>query len=146
MTIFGNVITELDTEALYVGSSLISCYFDKKNNVRFADSANIFKTSLDSIGKALGYEKGETPQSLIDGTFEGSVTEEIKKYCLRDCNILYMCLCDFFFEIGDITLTIASSAMKYFRRNYLKKPIYYDREKTNEFYNSYYGYWILKGG
>lgn len=139
MGIYGNIFQNIDRSAIYSGSQFICATIDKNRKTRFADSSNIFKTSVEKIGIAMGYEKGKTDERLIKGTFEGTASNDILQYCLRDCEIIYKALLDFFHFIGDVKLTIASSAMSYFRRFFLEQPIYFDREKCNEFRASYYG-------
>lgn len=138
MATFGNVFQTVDNEALFVGSTFICAYLDKINKVRFADSVNLLKTSVEKVGLALGYKKGVTPDKFISGQVE-TVEQSDIDYCVRDCEIVYKALNRFFLKIGAVKLTIASSAMHYFRLHYQEENIYFDRDKSNEFFDSYFG-------
>lgn len=133
-TVFGNIIKTLDNKAVFNGSQFILA---RKDSTTFADSINIFATSLETIGKLIGYPKGETPDKFKKGIKE-EITEEDFKYCIQDCRILYTALIDIFAEIGCIRVTLASLSMAYFRRNYLKDTFFYN-ENVYKFFDSYYG-------
>lgn len=136
---WGNVFKDLDRSALYVGSKFICAYYDKKRKVRIADSFNLLQTGAAKIGEQLGYEKLPTPSKFLDGGKREPINDTDIEYCVRDCAIIFKALCLFFQKVGSMRITIASSAMYYFRSQFLESPIFYDREKSNNFFESYYG-------
>jgi hypothetical protein len=58
--IFGNIIN-MDRQPLFVKSKFM-CF--TVNDIKFADSMNIYPTSLSELGKAMGLEKGITPDKF----------------------------------------------------------------------------------
>lgn len=137
-SIFGNVITELDESAVFNGK-FISCNYHK---TQFCDSTNLYPASLDKIGELLNLPKGFTPDKFINPK---KYTEKQKRidakdidYCIQDCKIVYTALLKLFQKIGGIRITIASSAMYHFRKNYLHETLLYN-DLNDEFFSSYYG-------
>ena len=133
-SIFGNII-EYDNSAIFSGSQLIT--FTNKNCV-FADSMNLLKSSVKSIGLALGMQKHEN-KYILKQLKKGIITNSAIEYCMQDCKIIYEALNNLFSVIGKVKLTIASSALYYFRLHYMNNDWFYNSELTNEFFNSYYG-------
>ena len=133
-TIFGNILTNLDSKAVFNNSTFICA---RNNYVTFADSLNIFPTSLKKLGELFGDNKGETPEKFKTGK-RGPITDEDIEYCVKDCKILFDALNSLFTEIGCIRLTLASLSMAYFRRLHLPQDIFYN-DLVYEFFDSYYG-------
>lgn len=133
--LFGNIITGLDKSAIYNGSSFIMA----TNGVcKFADSLNIYKTSVKELGKIVGLEKLEIEQSYLKGKVI-EITEQMKEYCKRDCNIVYLALQEIFNFVGSIKPTLASLALALFKNKYLEYDLDYESDFTDLFFNSYYG-------
>lgn len=133
--IYGNIILGLDNSAIYNGSSFILA----SNGVcKFADSLNIYKTSVKEIGKIVGLEKLDIEESYKKGNVK-KVTEKMKQYCKRDCNIVYLALQEIFNFAGSIKPTLASLALALFKNKYLEFDLDYQPEFTDLFFNSYYG-------
>lgn len=135
LTTFGNIITSDNTETVFNGSRFILA---KKEGVTFADSMNIFPTSLEKLGVIMGVNKGITPEKFKIGK-RGKITQKDFDYCEQDCRIIYLALDKIFKEIGCVRTTLASLSMAYFRRKFVKGPIYYKVPAVYEFFNSYYG-------
>jgi len=105
--------------------------------VGFYDSYNILPVSVEEMGEALGYPKSQTPEKFKTGE-RSEITDEDWQYCERDCEIVYKMLKDFFSKYGN-GLTIAGIAMKFFRRHFLRKPIFVKPELDYMFREAYYG-------
>lgn len=133
-TVFGNILQTLDSRTVFNGSNFILA---RNNGITFADSLNIFATSLEKIGVLMGEPKGETPDKFKTGKRQ-IIEESDFIYCVQDCRIIYTALKKIFSEIGCIRVTLASLSMAYFRRKYLKETFFYN-EHVYEFFNSYYG-------
>lgn len=136
---WGNVFTKLDRSALYVGSKFICANIDKSRKLRISDSSNLLLTSVAKLGVQLGFPKLETPNKFLNSNERVPVDEDDILYCIRDCAVVFKALCIFFQRVGEMKITVASSAMHYFRSSFLKRPIFYDRELCNNFFESYYG-------
>lgn len=136
--IWGNIFQNLDPEAVF-NNGFIYCKWGK--STLFFDSGNLFPhLSLEKIGKELGFPKGKTPEKFLKTSNKGKfdITEDDVNYCIRDCEVLFKALHDFFAVTGNIKMTIGSMAMTFFRERFLKKPIFYN-EHNEQFFNSYYG-------
>jgi hypothetical protein len=134
-TIFGNIITQLDNEAIFVGSTFICA---KCNGVKFFNSLAILKSSVKELGKNLGLEKMELANKFKAASKSIKVTQQDIEYCFRDCEIVYTYLHKIFLLTGTIKPTIASCSMEIFTTNFLKKKIFIHPLNEN-FRNSYYG-------
>lgn len=133
--IYGNIISELDNAAIYSGSNFISA----TNGVCiFCDSLNIYRTSVKEIGKNLGIEKLAIENEYLTGEVK-EVTEQMKNYCERDCQIVWYALNKIFNFAGSIKKTIASLSLALFKNKYLKYDLNFEPEFTDKFFNSYYG-------
>jgi len=86
--IFGNIKKELDREAVFNGSRFIIAQKDK---VLFADSTNIYQTSVKAIGEVLGIQKLEMNERWGKGK-KFKITEDEITYCYRDCEIVWLAL------------------------------------------------------
>jgi hypothetical protein len=135
--IFGNIYKNLDKAAIFNGKFIMA-----KNNKRtFIDSLNILPVSLKKIGENLGLHKMENNDRFIKGEVKNfqDVTQEEIEYCLRDNEILYNALYEFFKVTGAVTITLGSMAMRYFRTHFLHFTIKINEELDNHFFDSYYG-------
>lgn len=131
--LFGNLYY-LDQNAIFNGKFITA----RCNGVIFADSLNIFPTSVKKLGDQIGLKKLELPKKFLTGKVKAISKKDII-YCTRDCEIVFKALSEIFNLIGNIKVTIASASMEFFRNTYLKHPIYYNDELTQEFFKSYYG-------
>lgn len=132
--IFGNIKINLDRQSIFNGSTFICA---QKHNVSFADSLNIYKTSVKEIGSQLGFEKLELPQKFGQGK-KVAITKEDIEYCYRDCDIVFQALSKIFLEVQSIRPTLAGLAMIYYRRFYQPFDFMYN-ELSMKFFDSYYG-------
>ena len=153
-TIFGNIITKIDSKAVFNGKFICCNYnqrtseiFNKKTNtfeitkkggITFADSLNIYPAKLEDIGKLIDLPKLENRKVINNTLQKNNINQEDIKYCIRDCEIIYNALLEIFENVGAIKLTIASLSMYKFRSIFLKNSIIYS-ELTDQFYDSYYG-------
>lgn len=134
LTIFGNIYTEVDTTAIFNGKFISAKY----EEVTFADSMNIYPTSVEKIGKLIGLEKLDNKKVKGQKLTKANITEKDIEYCKTDCKIVFVALQRIFEMIGTIKVTLPSLAMFDFRMNYLKDDIHFS-ELVDEFYESYYG-------
>lgn len=135
--LFGNIITELDNSALFVGSLFIKA---KKDGITFYNSMAILKTTVEQLGKHYGKEKGVLADKFKTAKPGEKITvnKEDIEYCYRDCEIIYDYLIKTFEFTKKIKPTIASCAMEIFVKNYLVRK--FTRNELNEkFRHSYYG-------
>lgn len=133
-TVFGNILVDLDPQAVFNNSTFILARHKKTT---FADSFNILPNKLEKIGEMMGEPKGETPEKFKRGR-RSRITKEDFQYCEHDCYVIYEALTKLFNEIGCVRITLASLSMAYFRRKFLKEPIYYD-DNVYHFFDSYFG-------
>lgn len=134
LTLFGNIFLKIDNSAIFNGK-FISAKF--KDSV-FADSMNIFPTSVAKLGELLNLPKLENKKVAGEKLTKRNVTQEDIDYCMRDCEIVYKSLLKIFEMTGVIKITLPSLAMHEFRHSYLEKDLYFS-ELVDEFYESYYG-------
>lgn len=133
--IYGNIIRNLDNSAVYSGSGFISA----TNGICiFADSLNIYKTSVKNIGNMVGLPKLDIDKKFVSGNVR-NITEQDKLYCLRDCEIIYNALFEIFTFAGSVKKTLASLALALFKNKYLKYDLDYQPEYTDLFRLSYFG-------
>jgi hypothetical protein len=129
--IYGNIY-ELDKSAIFngrfIGATNEVCYF--------ADSMNIFPTSVKQIGDMIGKPKLELSKEFWN---KGDITENDITYCIRDCEIIFDALLHMFNKVGNIKITLAGLSLDLFRRQYLGMNIDYNDTLCNKFFNSYYG-------
>jgi len=83
--IFGNVIQNVDSSAIFNGKFIATKYF--KTN--FVDSANLYPSTLEKIGEAMGFEKGVTPEKFINADSSKKITDQDIDYCIKDCKITF---------------------------------------------------------
>ena len=134
LTIFGNVITELDNKAIF-NNSFISAKYE---GITFGDSMNIYPTSVKRIGELLGLNKLNNEKVKEGKLTKKNVTNADINYCITDCKIIFDALLRIFEDTGKIRLTLASLSMFQFKSKYLPKDIMFS-EKVDDFYESYYG-------
>lgn len=127
-------IFKLDPNAIFIGSKFICC---TNGNCTFADSLNIFQTSLRKLGKMLGKKKGHLQKESMFVEGHPDYQKTIN-YCIQDCVILWEALFETFEFAGDIKITQASLAMTYFRRFHQNMSIEHN-DNTRFFWESYFG-------
>ena len=134
LTIFGNIIKNLDRSAVFNGKFIVANY----KGIKFGDSMNIYDTSVKKIGEMLESEKLENKKVKNEGLTKKNLTDEDCRYCEQDCKIVFDALFEIFKTIGDIKLTLASLAMYQYRTKYLSENVMFS-SMVDEFYESYYG-------
>jgi hypothetical protein len=132
LTVLFDNIYYFDKEAIFNGK-FICC---SNGNCMFADSLNIFPTSVETIGKMLGKPKGKLSKLFWEAS---EVTQKDIDYCIRDCEIVFDALLQIFDMVGNVKITLASLSLDLFRRKYLKFHIDYNDLLINNFFGSYYG-------
>lgn len=133
-TIFGNIIRDADTSAVF-NSKFI---FAKYQRVTLCDSMNVLPGSVKKLGEQIGLPKLDIDESYKEGGEDIEVTPEMIEYCKRDCEIVWLSLLKAFSMTQTTSLTISSLSMYYFRRFHLKEPVFHNKH-NDEFFNSYYG-------
>jgi hypothetical protein len=129
-------------------------YRDNDKHVwHFWDSTNhsAFQ-SVDALGRILDIPKLPTPEYIkLDGTsslkrskLTKSQLSEIADYCIRDTRIVYEYMVMFQDTInslgGQMSTTLASTAMDLFRRSFMDRPIHTPHPNHNDtFRQAYYG-------
>lgn len=113
------------------GSSVISvCIkFPDGRKIDMLDSLHLLRSSLDKAAKAiLGKGKKELPGEHYE-VFKKS-PKLFMEYWENDCTLLYGCIREFFdmvrsrvAKIGNLGITLPSTAMKVFRTGFLKRDI-----------------------
>jgi|WetSurMetagenome_2_1015567.scaffolds.fasta_scaffold02016_17 hypothetical protein len=131
--IYDNIFI-MDNKAIFNGKFICAT----NGNCLFADSLNIFETSVKVLGKMVGLEKFETPNKFKTGIIN-EVTQDDIKYCTRDCEIVFEALAEIFEMVGNIKITIAGLSLDLFRRKYQTFHIDYNDELGRYFFSSYYG-------
>lgn len=132
--IFGNIKKHLDPSAVFNGSRFIIANREK---VLFADSLNIYQSSVKEIGRILGIEKLEMDSRFGQGErFEYS--EKEIEYCFRDCEVVWHALEKLFSMVQSVRPTLASLSMLYYRRFYMPFSFAYNKMSIR-FFESYYG-------
>ena len=129
--IYGNIY-EFDQKAIFNGKFICAT----NGNCTFADSMNIFPTSVKEIGKLIGLKKLELSKEFWSLS---EVTGDDIIYCTRDCEIIFNALAKMFELAGNIKITVAGLSLDFFRRKYQSKNIDYNNELSLKFFNSYYG-------
>jgi len=85
---FYNKMEVKNAQKLWKGSKLLSF---KIAGIEWRDSTDLMQMRLSSIGDALGFPKGITPEEYILGTVTEVKPEHIE-YCVQDCEILRQAL------------------------------------------------------
>lgn len=130
-----------EVDAKFSGSSAIIVKVKRgKNCWWFLDSFWLLRAKLRDLGKMIGLEKGGVDplsgasEEEIEAYYRDTALGELIEYNERDCEILWHAIDEFEERLralgGELQMTLASSAMKLFRRRFLKRPI-----KTNDAIN-----------
>lgn len=110
------------TNFLNVGSLIytFTVVNDNKFACSFDDTFPLFRCSLDKAGSAL---TGRTKLDIVDRShLEDFPFDDIVKYCIEDCVLLWDCLHEFEQEIGmPLQLSAPMQALKHFQVNYMEK-------------------------
>ena len=140
LCLFGDPAVFFGTENVLLkgGKWIIARWHDGKNTIRFADSLNLFQTSIERMGKDLGFPKGDTPLKFIKGSRE-PIEEQDFVYCERDTEVLLKALTVLWEELGEIRPTAPSLAIHYFQRNFVDREWWVNRELDSRFKSAYYG-------
>jgi len=120
-----------DLERHYTGGHLIWAT-DRKAGIRFLDSSNHWRTSLESVAEALGMKKYP-----VNSFTDCSITE-LKKHCQRDTEILWALidkLRDFYqsFGLSKFPYTAPSASLKIFAKRFCPIEINTKRGSGDEF-------------
>lgn len=130
-------IFQLDPQAIFNGKFICA----SNGNCQFADSLNIFKTSVKELGRLLGMEKhGMADKGGYTRSNWNNKDERARDIngCYRDCEIVWEALVRVFEDAGDIKITQASLSMTYFRRFHQPYDIEHN-DNTAFFFDSYFG-------
>ena len=133
-TIFGNIYQNLDNAAIFNGKFICAKY----NGITFADSMNVYPSSVKKIGEVIGLSKMDNQKVSGEGLTRENMTPEDVEYCVRDCEIIYEALIRIFEMTGTIKITLAGLSLMDYRTNYLPKDVFID-PLVDDFYKSYYG-------
>jgi hypothetical protein len=129
-TLYGNIF-HLDPMAIFAGSRFISC----TNGVAvFADSLNIYKTSVAKLGAMLGKAKPALGNDTMYSP-NGVGPDEINR-CIVDCEIVWESLFMIFEDVGNIKITQASLSMSYFLAYHIPLNIDHTPETQKYFWDS----------
>lgn len=120
---------EYSFQVVPLQSSVLCLTVNDKNSKRkwtFLDSFRLMNASLEKLGQAFvgeGKVKQDNKEKVDYNTLHRNPLRY--SYLQQDCTLLYRCLETFYGEVyaqgGDIGMTAPSTAMKLFRRMYLKK-------------------------
>ena len=129
--------SEYQVEASFSGSSAIIVNVRRgRNKWTFVDSLWLFGTALRNVAKWIGMEKGH-----ID--FETNNWRELVEYNELDCVILWKAIDAFETALisigGELMMTLASCAMRLFRRKFLKREIHTVPEVNLAARSAYFG-------
>lgn len=131
-TLFGNIF-HLDPSAIFAGSRFISC---TNGNCVFADSLNIYRTSVKKLGEMMGKAKPDLGNESMYSP-NGVTAAEINR-CIVDCEIVWESLLMIFEDVGNIKITQASLSLSYYLAHHIPHNIEHT-EETKYFWDSYYG-------
>lgn len=135
ITLFGNYVLNTGTDLLMAGNKIVSWKVNKRT---FYDSLMLFRTSVDSLGKALGMEKGTTPEKFINGDYTQGINDDDVAYCLRDCEIVYKSIEKLFLYQHKLSSTIGGLSMAAFKKS-LKSGIRVKKQYDDLFKHTYRG-------
>lgn len=121
--------SDLTVSLNYSGAAIVRAEVKRGEDTWvFCDSFFLLRTSLRKIGQSLGKHKGGKQDSTK--LFYAEL-EELIPYCIMDCEILYDAiqgLAQVLADLGgELAPTIASCALKLFRRKYLAKTLRTDK-------------------
>lgn len=128
---------EYEIQASFSGSSAIIVSVRRgRNRWVFCDSLWLFGTALANVAKWVGMEKG-----TVD--FETENFRELAEYNRLDCLILWRAIDAFETALldigGELMMTLASCAMRLFRRRFLKRDIKTNAEVNLAARSAYFG-------
>jgi len=115
-----------------------------KHKIEFIDTMNFLPASVKKLGRIIGVPKLECPEFLGEKPKTQSEREQLERYNVNDSFISKKFI-DFLRESFNdanckMRITIASTAMDYWRRNYLKNYIVQPRiEALLDHYPAYFG-------
>lgn len=103
---------------------LILTWRKDKHTIKFVDTLNIWRMSLEKIGDQLGYPKLTMPKSK-------RLTQEWKQYCKQDVEILRQAVLNWFkflidYDLGGFAPTLASQSFNAYRHRFMDTPILID--------------------
>lgn len=129
--------SEYRIEASFSGSSAIIVHVIRgRCKWTFVDSLWLFGTALKNVAKWVGLEKG-----TVD--FETDNFQELAEYNYLDCLILWRAIDEFESALlglgGELMMTLASCAMRLFRRQFLRRDIKTHPEVNLAARESYFG-------
>jgi len=85
------------------------CYKEEKKvwteeyELEVCDSYALLPSSLDKLGEAVGFPKGETPELFKQDKIRYmEITDEMVSYCVRDCEVLFHVMNGFWSTIKDL--------------------------------------------
>ena len=121
--------------------------FVSKNNeyiIQIMDSRNYFKTSLNNIAKMFNMNKTDiTEYDLPADEWNKQLQIDGEERVKTDTEILYVALKAFSEMPFNFGITLASTSLNTFRKNYLKKTIYFPDELMENALLSYRGGLVL---
>jgi len=117
---------------------------DNELKIKFIDTLNYSKSSVEKLGELIGSKKMRKPKNLGEKAKTKQELYELKRYNKQDCKISKEFMEYFQKAInelgGELKITIASCSMDLFRRKYLKKPIHHESINVRDLvFESYYG-------
>lgn len=127
------------------GSSLITAKFknEKKKVLIFTDTYNFYKASVKHLGEIVNISKMSSPICLGKKPKDNTEKIELENYNKIDTRITFefakLLQKGFNLLNSTMKITIASTSMDLFKRNFLKQPIFQKLEHIDTFYNAYYG-------
>lgn len=121
---------DISATGSFSGASLIICHIKRRNNVwHFLDSYWLLRAPLAKIGEALGMAKTGPDKETEDARkwYATVADDELHPYNEQDCRILWHAINSFenvVLDLGGVLqMTLASTAMTLFRRQYLSREI-----------------------
>jgi hypothetical protein len=117
----------------------------KLYNMRFIDTLNFSPSSVENLGKLIGIGKLKHPKFLGQIPKNNLEWRYLKEYNSKDCLISKTFIEQFQKFLNeelktDLKLTIASTSLNLYRRNYMPIDIYKEHMPCKKFiYKSYYG-------
>lgn len=138
---------EYSVKAAFSGSSAIIVNVKRgKNSWHFVDSYWLLRDKLENIGKWIGIDKGEAEkrQTLEEAKefYRSAPLFTLMEYNELDCVILYKAIGEMqkvLWELGgQLQMTLASSAMQLFRREFLKADIDTNRSVNEKAEKGYF--------
>jgi len=109
------------------GKTQILAFKNDERKIRFLSTTNFFPLSVEQLGAEIGLKKRS-----VD--YFRATDRELEKYVRRDVEIIecaFSALCELSHreKLGGVGLTIASTALRCYRRRYLRDSIYIHRHK-----------------